>query len=192
MGLPYMKCELHAFLFKNKACTFKGHSPQDLITDYSTKAYLQQFFSKEDGVPAQEQQPLHPPAPKETECGVCSEVAPPVKFMPCGHSVVCADCSARMKKCLECKAVIEAIRLDDSHQAAAPAAAAAAGMTRKEQVLVNKLHDLEEQYKCAICMENNITVVFNCGHASCSKCMETLKSCHMCRKPIESKIKFYC
>ena len=27
---------------------------------------------------------------------------------------------------------------------------------------------------------------------TCSKCMETLKSCHMCRKPIESKIKFYC
>ena len=59
-------------------------------------------------------------------------------------------------------------------------------------MLVNKLHDLEEQYKCTICMENNITVVFNCGHASCAKCIETLKSCHMCRKPIENKIKFYC
>ena len=124
------------------------------------------------------------------ECGVCSEMALPVKFMPCGHSVVCSDCSPRMKKCLTCKAVIETRSTTTSAVDQQPQPGG--GLSLKEQLLESKLHNLEEQYKCTICMENHITVVFDCGHSCCSKCMETLKSCHMCRKPIESKIKFYC
>jgi len=129
------------------------------------------------------------------ECGVCSELVQPVKFLPCSHAIVCADCGARMKKCFQCKAVIEA----KVEQSGGPNVTAddvttddVINMSRNERELVERLHDLEEQYKCTICMESKITVVFNCGHVSCSKCVETLKLCHMCRKPIQTKTNIYC
>merc|ERR1711974_294225 len=97
-------------------------SPGDLISDYATKSYLQQFYKQQTlevdnknngkpqlpGPPSGEINTTRPgeastdddQSPKVTtvECGVCSEVVAPITFMPCGHSVVCLDCSSRMKK----------------------------------------------------------------------------------------------
>lgn len=55
-----------------------------------------------DAAAAQEERSVN----KVNECVVCSEVAPDIKFEPCGHTIACSDCAQRMKKCLECHVVI--------------------------------------------------------------------------------------
>lgn len=41
--------------------------------------------------------------PVPVECTVCSELADGnVLLEPCKHRIACEDCSARMKKCLQC------------------------------------------------------------------------------------------
>ena len=71
------------------------------------------------------------------ECGVCSEVVAPITFMPCGHTVVCLDCSSRMKKCLECKLPIESKVVSQE--------VAKKDGGKSDQALVNKLTDMEER-----------------------------------------------
>uniref|UniRef100_U3IT99 RING-type E3 ubiquitin transferase n=1 Tax=Anas platyrhynchos platyrhynchos TaxID=8840 RepID=U3IT99_ANAPP len=41
-----------------------------------------------------------------TECLVCSELALLIHFFPCQHSIVCEECSRRMKKCIKCQVTI--------------------------------------------------------------------------------------
>ena len=44
-------------------------------------------------------------------CQICCETLNhnlrPVQFEPCGHVIVCTECSPRMKRCIECKEKIE-------------------------------------------------------------------------------------
>lgn len=57
--------------------------------------------------------------------------------------------------------------------------------------LQQKLEKVEESQTCAICMENKWNVAFRCGHSACSKCAESLRVCHMCRKTISDKINLF-
>lgn len=57
--------------------------------------------------------------------------------------------------------------------------------------LESKIMEIEETHCCSICMERRRNVAFLCGHSACSKCAETLKTCHMCRKSIVKKINLY-
>jgi hypothetical protein len=41
------------------------------------------------------------PVPKP--CELCDEEPISVKFLPCGHAVLCKLCAIRAVKCLECK-----------------------------------------------------------------------------------------
>nr|XP_042708779.1 E3 ubiquitin-protein ligase MIB2 isoform X4 [Chrysemys picta bellii] len=41
-----------------------------------------------------------------SECLVCSELALLIHFIPCQHSIVCEECSRRMKKCIKCQVTI--------------------------------------------------------------------------------------
>ncbi|KAE8592936.1 hypothetical protein XENTR_v10018918 [Xenopus tropicalis] len=45
-------------------------------------------------------------AASPAECLVCSELAVLVSFFPCQHSIVCEECSRRMKKCIKCQVCI--------------------------------------------------------------------------------------
>ncbi|XP_057244242.1 E3 ubiquitin-protein ligase MIB2-like [Malurus melanocephalus] len=47
-----------------------------------------------------------PSVPVPTECLVCSELALLIHFFPCQHSIVCEECSRRMKKCIKCQVTI--------------------------------------------------------------------------------------
>lgn len=40
------------------------------------------------------------------ECMVCDDELATVKFVPCGHQIVCPGCCVKMKKCLNCKTEI--------------------------------------------------------------------------------------
>lgn len=44
---------------------------------------------------------------KIDECLVCSDKRAAVFFKPCGHMVACENCSAIMKKCVQCRTQIE-------------------------------------------------------------------------------------
>ena len=167
----------------------KNHSPQDLVTDYMARAFLLEYTTTGRQQPDQivdEHPDMEPnPAirPQEdksgmVECGVCSELVVPVKFLPCGHAIVCKDCSSRMKKCFQCKTTID-VKADME--------ATDQGSSDVSQPVIPQ----NDQDKCTICMERNHCIVFNCGHLSCAECMETLRLCHMCREPIQIRIKMY-
>ncbi|KAK7069621.1 hypothetical protein SK128_014095, partial [Halocaridina rubra] len=57
--------------------------------------------------------------------------------------------------------------------------------------LESKIAEIEEAHCCSICMERRRNVAFLCGHGACVICAQTLKTCHMCRKPISKKINLY-
>ena len=131
-----------------------------------------------------------------TECLICSEMVTPIEFKPCGHKNVCTDCGHRMKKCLICKETID-FKLTSQSTPSSSAQGNPSVRTQsaeakgRERDLAERLQDYEDQYVCTICMERPKTVAFLCGHRACTVCVETLRSCHMCRVPIQQKINLY-
>ena len=58
-------------------------------------------------------------------------------------------------------------------------------------MLAHYIQIYEDQHMCTICMERPKTVAFLCGHRACIVCVDGLRSCHMCRVPIQQKINLY-
>ena len=122
----------------------------------------------------------------EVECIVCSEVLPLVTFLPCFHQIACNECCQKMKKCLFCGEMVKEKkftevtgRKEDSWKL-------------KYDTLEMKYDNLEDQMMCTICMHRHKDVAFEgCGHQACQKCSNVLNTCHMCRQPIQKKIKLY-
>lgn len=126
---------------------------------------------------------------KPVECLVCSELSEEnVKLEPCNHKPACEDCSSRMKKCLQCGSVVQKRITKDGRVIPAKSRQPSAERMR---YLECKIAEIEESHACSICMERKRNVVFLCGHGTCSKCADTLKTCHMCRKTITKKIPIY-
>lgn len=119
------------------------------------------------------------------ECVVCNETLDLIKFEPCHHQISCEDCGKRMKKCLRCGAQIER-RIDSSGRLITNTPS-----NDRLRYLENKIQEYEESHYCSICMERSRDVAFLCGHGACSRCAETLRTCHMCRKTILKKINLY-
>lgn len=124
------------------------------------------------------------------ECIVCNEQLKLIVFEPCQHQITCEECGIRMKKCLSCGMYIERritvtgkplVNPKDQRQPSAD----------RLRYLESKIMEIEETHCCSICMERRRNVAFLCGHGACSKCAETLKICHMCRKTITKKINLY-
>ena len=150
------------------------------------------------------------------ECIVCNEMVNLLLFDPCGHQIACGECGRRMKKCLSCGTLIER-RIDPTTgqevtKDTPPSSMTMAGgkggqpplppmpsMQQQQQpssvdrlrYLESKIMEIEETHCCSICMERRRNIAFLCGHSACSKCAETLKICHMCRKSIVKKINLY-
>lgn len=142
------------------------------------------------------------------ECIVCNDILPLIIFEPCSHQIACTDCAMRMKKCLSCCRPIEHRRTHTGKEISklnTPVNAAAAAVNRMQvqvtprqpanddrlRYLESKIMEIEETHSCSICMERVRDVAFLCGHSACSRCAETLKICHMCRKQIVKKINLY-
>ena len=53
------------------------------------------------------------PAP-DTLCTLCEEAKANLEFGPCGHVIMCAKCGERIKKCLECKQIVESRKIIDN------------------------------------------------------------------------------
>ncbi|XP_044752526.1 E3 ubiquitin-protein ligase MIB2 isoform X2 [Coccinella septempunctata] len=126
---------------------------------------------------------------KPVECLVCSEYSEEnVRLEPCNHKPACEDCSSRMKKCLQCGSIVQKRITKDGRIIPAKSRQPSAERMR---YLESKIAEIEESHACSICMERKRNVVFLCGHGTCSKCADTLKTCHMCRKTITKKIPIY-
>lgn len=126
---------------------------------------------------------------KPAECSVCSELSEEnVCLEPCGHKPACEDCASRMKKCLQCGCCVQKRVTKDGRVIPAKSRQPSAERMR---YLECKIAEIEETHGCSICMERRRNVVFLCGHGACSKCADTLKTCHMCRKTITKKIPIY-
>lgn len=124
----------------------------------------------------------------QNECLICCEAVANVIFEPCGHEVACEDCCARMKKCIECQAVIVK-KTGSGGMMISPKIRQVS--VERVKYLESKIQEIEEASSCSICMERRKNVAFLCGHGACVNCSQTLKICHMCRKPITKKINLY-
>ncbi|XP_050691337.1 E3 ubiquitin-protein ligase MIB2-like isoform X2 [Eriocheir sinensis] len=122
------------------------------------------------------------------ECSICVECPAEVVFQPCGHCLTCEDCSTRIKKCFQCHMVIMSKITKDGRTVSSKARQPSAERLR---YLETKIAEIEEAHCCSICMERRRNVAFLCGHGACVICAQTLKTCHMCRKPISKKINLY-
>lgn len=120
---------------------------------------------------------VEPPAAPQ-ECIVCNELSLIVTFKPCGHNICCEVCGLRMKKCLKCQSVIEQ-RVAIDGMILGPKETEQQPSTDRLRYLETKIQEIEEIHCCSICMERRRNVAFLCGHSACSKCADTLKTCHM-------------
>ncbi|NXJ06694.1 MIB2 ligase, partial [Odontophorus gujanensis] len=57
--------------------------------------------------------------------------------------------------------------------------------------LQNRIRQLEERITCPICIDDQIKLVFQCGHGSCSDCSTALTVCPICRQAIRERIQIF-
>lgn len=171
----------------------QGKTPLDLLNNDEAKALIEHYAalknthaesSSQNNVVADD---VEADGIRQ-ECVICYECPATVKFEPCNHQLTCEECCLRMKKCIKCQEVITA-KIATSGQVLA--GKPKIENTERLQYLENKIQEIEEAHGCSICMERRRNVVFLCGHGACMCCAQTLKICHMCRKPISKKINLY-
>ncbi|KAM7359635.1 E3 ubiquitin-protein ligase mind bomb 2 isoform 1-T2 [Cochliomyia hominivorax] len=166
----------------DKPGSSKNHNRLDAA---SSKPNTKSNNNNNEGAKSEVEPPvvLLPTTPHE--CIVCNETLELIKFEPCQHQISCEDCGKRMKKCLRCGSQIER-RIDSNGRLITNMPSA-----DRLRYLENKIQEYEESHYCSICMERTRDVAFLCGHGACSRCAETLRTCHMCRKTILKKINLY-
>ncbi|XP_054811672.1 uncharacterized protein LOC129312912 [Prosopis cineraria] len=68
---------------------------------------------------------------------------------------------------------------------------AAAAAEENLSVLEKEINSFDDYKACAICLTNEKDVAFGCGHMTCGDCMLTISNCHICRKPITSRLRLF-
>lgn len=144
-------------------------------------ASKQQHISRKQQQQPRPQQPpfnVKPQVQTPQECIVCNDISLMVTFEPCYHQICCEDCGMRMKKCLQCQTVIDK-RIAMNGKVLFHKETQRQPSADRLRYLESKILEIEETHSCGICMERRRNVAFLCGHSACSKCAETLKTCHM-------------
>ncbi|KAG5838753.1 hypothetical protein ANANG_G00226910 [Anguilla anguilla] len=191
----------------------KGKSPLDLVTDSAVMQLIKNFSEKHrsqqlqgitsgTGSSSASLRRVHttpntmtnlvmPTLPGPSECLICSELALLILFAPCQHSVACEECAHRMKKCIKCQVTItKKIRQDQTEVDCSPSSENSEQHNLLEQ-LQSRYRQMEERITCPICIDNQIKLVFQCGHASCIDCSAALKTCPICRQTIRERIQLF-
>lgn len=183
----------------DKPCSSNHNHFHDIASNtvtrnQSTKMMASNINTNNNDVNGIELQKTHTPlnvlSTTPQECIVCDETLQLIKFEPCQHQISCEDCGKRMKKCLKCGTQIER-RIDCNGRIIANTESTSLPSADRLRYLENKIQEYEESHYCSICMERSRDVAFLCGHGACSRCAETLRTCHMCRKTILKKINLY-
>ncbi|CAH2319959.1 E3 ubiquitin- ligase MIB2 isoform X1 [Pelobates cultripes] len=125
------------------------------------------------------------------ECLVCSELAVLISFFPCQHSIVCEECSKRMKKCIKCQVSITKKLRQDSTEVDGVPSLEASDQRKIMEDLQNRYRQMEERMTCPICIDSHIKLVFQCGHGSCTDCSTSLTTCPICRQLIKERIQIF-
>ncbi|KAI4905210.1 hypothetical protein NFI96_011039, partial [Prochilodus magdalenae] len=156
--------------------------------------------------------------PQIEECVVCSDKKAAVLFQPCGHMCACENCASLMKKCVQCRAVVErrtpfvlccggkgmedATDDEDLTSGNIPALQRDKDNTNVNadvQKLQQQLQDIKEQTMCPVsvctmcpvCLDRLKNMIFMCGHGTCQLCGDRMSECPICRKAIERRILLY-
>ncbi|XP_055949840.1 E3 ubiquitin-protein ligase MIB2-like [Argiope bruennichi] len=173
----------------------KGKTPFELVQNPDVLEVLEKYAEAKNpqaqSLPASGESSEAPqPEPEAAleECIICCESREIVTFEPCEHKICCEECCARMKKCIKCHTVI--LKKTSAAGRILSSKGRQASVERL-RYLESKIQEIEEAHSCSICMERPRNVAFMCGHGACVNCAQTLKTCHMCRKPITKKINLY-
>ncbi|KAL2296446.1 hypothetical protein Nmel_015764 [Mimus melanotis] len=126
-----------------------------------------------------------------TECLVCSELALLIHFFPCQHSIVCEECSRRMKKCIKCQVTITKKLKQDSTEVECSPSSECTEQRKLMEELQSRYRQMEERITCPICIDDQIKLVFQCGHGSCPDCSTALTVCPICRQAIRERIPIF-
>ncbi|XP_077313721.1 E3 ubiquitin-protein ligase MIB2 isoform X2 [Lithobates pipiens] len=187
----------------------RGKSPLDLITDgriaHLVKNFAQRFREQQaesDSSTICTLRRVHttpntmtnlslPTSTSPAECLVCSELAVLISFFPCHHSIVCEECSRRMKKCIKCQVTITKKLRQDSTEVDGVPSQEASDTRKMMEELQNRYRQMEERITCPICIDSHIKLVFQCGHGSCTECSTSLTSCPICRQAIRERIQIF-
>ncbi|OCT70596.1 MIB E3 ubiquitin protein ligase 2 S homeolog isoform X1 [Xenopus laevis] len=187
----------------------RGKSPLDLITDgriaHLVKNFSQKFREQmESDLPTiscslrrvqttpNTMTNLSPSsASSPAECLVCSELTALISFFPCQHSIVCEECSRRMKKCIKCQVSISKKLRQDSTEVECSPSIELSDQKKIMEELQNRYRQMEERITCPICIDSHIKLVFQCGHGSCTECSSSLTACPICRQVIREKIQIF-
>ncbi|XP_059808391.1 E3 ubiquitin-protein ligase MIB2 isoform X2 [Hypanus sabinus] len=182
----------------------KGKTPLDLITDSRTIQIIKSFAEKFRGSPTGSTalrrvhttpntmtNLLLPVTAEPAECFVCSELSFLVLFVPCQHSVVCEECSVRMKKCIKCQVSIAKKIRHDNTEVESGSTGEPPDQRKLLEQLQSRYRQMEERIICPICIDNQIKLVFQCGHGSCLECSVALKACPICRQNIRERIHIF-
>ncbi|XP_012946086.1 E3 ubiquitin-protein ligase MIB2 [Aplysia californica] len=171
-----------------RAKNHQGKSPLDIISDRRVKEVVLQFATA-FASNSEKSQVKEKESPKE--CELCCTTTTLVTFEPCGHTIVCADCCVNMKKCIECKRLIDLKRAADGSIISSGHNPSSSLASEEEAFLKKRLQELEDTINCPICMERQKNRVFQCGHATCGTCADSLRNCPICRKVIKQKINLF-
>ncbi|NXC86658.1 MIB2 ligase, partial [Cercotrichas coryphoeus] len=188
----------------------RGKSPLDLITDgrivqivkdFSQKFREQQISSESSTITCSLRRVHTTPntmtnlsvssVAVPTECLVCSELALLIHFFPCQHSIVCEECSRRMKKCIKCQVTITKKLKQDSTEVECSPSAEGTEQRKLMEELQSRYRQMEERITCPICIDDQIKLVFQCGHGSCPDCSTALTVCPICRQAIRERIPIF-
>ncbi|XP_075762623.1 E3 ubiquitin-protein ligase MIB2 isoform X1 [Pelodiscus sinensis] len=188
----------------------RGKSPLDLVADGRIIQIIKNFSQKyrEEQVPSDSSvvtcslRRVHTTPNTMTnlsvaslaapsECLVCSELALLIHFIPCQHSIVCEECSRRMKKCIKCQVTITKKLKQDSTEVECSPCAESTEQQKLVEELQNRYRQMEERITCPICIDNQIKLVFQCGHGSCLECSAALTVCPICRQAIRDRIQIF-
>ncbi|XP_033012239.1 E3 ubiquitin-protein ligase MIB2 isoform X2 [Lacerta agilis] len=188
----------------------RGKSPLDLVSDGSIAQLIKNFSQKfreqqdpsENSTVVCSQRRVHTTPNTMTnlsvakvaapsECLVCSELALLIHFSPCQHSIVCEECSRRMKKCIKCQTTITKKLKQDSTEVECVSGSESTGQQKLMEDLQNRYRQMEERITCPICIDNQIKLIFQCGHGSCQECSAALAVCPICRQTIRERIHIF-
>ena len=178
----------------------QGFSPLDFIVDVDAKTFLNQQLQRpiptlSDTSDTSSLPPSNPGTPSaiRTECQLCCEIMKkalrPVRFEPCGHTLVCSECCPRIKKCIKCEIRIEkkvVIKRDSAINDDLEEEVKSV-KTLKLHELELKVQDWEESYSCSICMERKKEVVFT----RCGEILFLMIIRRDAKKSIKTRMKFY-
>ncbi|XP_064586505.1 E3 ubiquitin-protein ligase MIB2 isoform X2 [Zonotrichia leucophrys gambelii] len=188
----------------------RGKSPLDLTTDGRIVQIIKDFSQKfRDRQVCPQSAPVTcslrrvhttpntitnlsvPGAAAPSECLVCSELALLILFFPCQHSIVCEECSRRMKKCIKCQVTITKKLKQDSTEVECSPSSEGTEQRKLMEELQSRYRQMEERITCPICIDDQIKLVFQCGHGSCPDCSTALTVCPICRQAIRERIHIF-